>query len=80
MEVARRSGLIKALHSLKIQTLDGRVIDNKVDIKQNGLKPRYSMVKWSNFMSANGLKKGDILHFNFVTSKQVLELRNGDRV
>ncbi|MFS7932707.1 putative DNA-binding pseudobarrel domain superfamily [Helianthus anomalus] len=80
MEVARRSGLTKALHSLKIQTLDGTMMENKVDIEKNGLKPRYSMVKWGDFMAANGLKKGDILHFNFVTSKQVLELRNVDRV
>ncbi|MFS7909728.1 putative transcription factor B3-Domain family [Helianthus anomalus] len=80
IEVARRSGHIKKLHSLKIQTLEGTMMDNEVDIEKNGDVPRYTMVKWGKFMSVNGLKKGDILHFNFVTSKQVLESRNVDQV
>ncbi|KAM0061831.1 putative transcription factor B3-Domain family [Helianthus debilis subsp. tardiflorus] len=68
VEVAKRSGLTKKLHSLKIKTLDGKMMENEVETEKNGDVPRYKMVKWGNFMSANSLKNGDILHFNFVTS------------
>ena len=79
VEVARRSGLIEKLHSLKIQTLEGKIMSNEVETEQNGGKPRYKMVKWDKFMCANSLKNGDMLHFNFVTSTQVLELKSVDR-
>ncbi|KAJ0766150.1 putative transcription factor B3-Domain family [Helianthus annuus] len=80
VEVARRSGLTKKLHALKIKTLDGTIMENEVETEKNGKVPRYKMVNWGNFMSANGLKNGDILHFNFVTSSQVMELTNVDRI
>ncbi|XP_021971486.1 putative B3 domain-containing protein Os04g0347400 [Helianthus annuus] len=80
VEVARRSGLTKKLHALKIKTLDGKIMENEVETEKNGDVPRYKMVNWGNFMSANSLKNGDILHFNFVTSTQVMELTNVDRI
>ena len=52
---------------------------NEVETEANGGKPRYKMVKWDKFMCANSLKNGDMLHFNFVTSTQVLELKSVDR-
>ncbi|MFS8034829.1 hypothetical protein Hanom_Chr17g01585781 [Helianthus anomalus] len=74
-----RLGLTQELHELKIQTLEGKMMFNEVETEQNGDAPRYKMVKWGKFMSANSLKNGDILHFNFVTSKHVLELKSEDR-